>query len=110
MMRIGLAMCLLAACAHSNRHRIPITGPTPQTRDELAVFIENAKRLGCTYSEVDDDKKPSLVCDRFVGKPRFIFLRDNTVLCGVNQRHDEYCGRAWEELNTPHGTAGAGGS
>jgi hypothetical protein len=104
-----VAALSLAACRPKhNFHRIPVTGPTPQTQGELEMFVANAKALGC-HSEpapsvdgVEGDGDPSVKCNSEPGQPRFIFVtKKNKVLCGIQKGQEAACTATWNKLTTP---------
>ena len=101
----------LAAClpkGGGNRHRIPVTGTTPQTTGEFETFSANAKAMGCVAEDAPGDSgvegtgDPSVHCTGEPGKPRFIFVvSKNKVLCGITKGQEAACTTVWEKLNTP---------
>ena len=95
-----LTLIALAAC-HSNggRQRYPISGTTPVTDDERAQFIAHAEKLGCRHEKAPSGED-SVFCPQEVGGPRFIWLKEGGMACGVKRR-EQSCTDMWKRLNTP---------
>ena len=96
-----LTLVTASACMHkpgSDRHRVPVSGTTPVTDDEKAAFIAHADTLGCKH-EPAASGEDSVFCSKEPGRPRFVWLKEGGMACGVAPGQEKSCETMWAKLN-----------
>lgn len=100
---LALSFLAVSACIKkpgSDRHRVPVSGTTPVTTDERSAFIARAEKFGCKH-EPTATGEDSVMCYQEIGQPKFVWLKQGGMACGVAPGHEKNCEVVWAKLNAP---------